>query len=222
MNGERENGIPPREGATTSASGQTTRERSNRLGEILRFNERFVREKAFASFVTDRFPDKKLVILTCMDTRLVELLTKAMNLKNGDAKIIRNAGAIVTQPFGNVMRSIIVALYELGADEVMVVGHHDCGMTALDSGRILEKMLSRGIRPEVLETLKNSGIDLGRWLTGFDSVREGVERSVSIIRNHPLLPADTPVHGLIMDPVTGKLDLVTDGYEYLKTVKARA
>ena len=65
-------------------------------------------------------------------------------------------------------------------------------------------------------------IDLGRWLTGFDSVREGVERSVSIIRNHPLLPADTPVHGLIMDPVTGKLDLVTDGYEYLKTVKARA
>ena len=63
-----------------------------------------------------RYPDKKMVILSCMDTRLIELLPKAMNLKNGDAKIVKNAGAIVTQPFGNVMRSILVALYKLKAE----------------------------------------------------------------------------------------------------------
>lgn len=195
-------------------------ERTDKLSEILQFNEKFVQQKKFESYVTTRFPDKKLVILTCMDTRLVELLTKAMNLKNGDAKIIRNAGAIVTQPFGNIMRSIIVALYELGADEVMVIGHHDCGMTALNSERILEKMKSRGIRQDIVDTLRHSGIDLGRWLTGFDSVREGVERSVSIIRNHPLLPEGTPVHGLIIDPLTGKLEVVTEGYAYLQSVRA--
>lgn len=195
-------------------------ERTDKLSEILQFNEKFVQQKKFESYVTTRFPDKKLVILTCMDTRLVELLTKAMNLKNGDAKIIRNAGAIVTQPFGNIMRSIIVALYELGADEVMVIGHHDCGMTALNSERILEKMKSRGIRQDIVDTLRHSGIDLGRWLTGFDSVREGVERSVSIIRNHPLLPEGTPVHGLIIDPLTGKLEVVTEGYAYLQSARA--
>jgi carbonic anhydrase len=188
---------------------------NTRLNEILEFNEIFVEEKQFEEFMTTRFPDKRMVILSCMDTRLVELLPKAMNLRNGDAKIIHNAGAIVTQPFGNIMRSIIVAVYALGADEVYVVGHHECGMTALNSNSIIEKMMGRGIDPEVINTLKHSGIDLSRWLTGFDSVHEGVERSVSIIRNHPLLPANMPVHGLIIDPVTGKLDLVSDGYTHL-------
>jgi carbonic anhydrase len=115
------------------------------------------------------------------------------------------------------MRSIIVAIYELNADEVMVVGHHDCGMTGLNAERILEKMRERGIRQEILTTLKHSGIHLSRWLIGFDSVREGVENSVSIIRNHPLLPPDVPVHGLIIHPETGKLDLVVNGYEQLRT-----
>ncbi len=51
----------------------------------------------------------------------------AMNLRDGDAKIVKNAGAVVSHPFGGIMRSIIVALYELGCDEVIVVGHRDCG-----------------------------------------------------------------------------------------------
>lgn len=100
-----------------------------RLEEILAFNRSFVENGEYEQYRTSRFPDKKMVILTCMDTRLVELLPKAMNLKNGDAKIIKNAGAIVTQPFGNIMRSIIVAVYKLNAREVCVVGHHECGMT---------------------------------------------------------------------------------------------
>lgn len=78
-----------------------------------------------------------MVVLTCMDTRLVELLPKAMNLHNGDAKIIKNAGAIVSHPFGSIMRSIIVAVYELDADEVFVIGHYDCGMTGLNSDSVI-------------------------------------------------------------------------------------
>jgi carbonic anhydrase len=152
--------------------------------------------------------------LSCMDTRLVELLPRAMNLRNGDAKIIKNAGAIVTQPFGNIMRSIIVAIYELNAEEVFVVGHHECGMTGLNSESIKEKMQKRGVQPEIINTLEHSGIHLSRWLIGFDNVREGVTNSVSIIQNHPLIPKNFPVHGLIIHPGTGKLDLVVDGYRH--------
>ncbi|MCY9444161.1 carbonic anhydrase, partial [Bacillus spizizenii] len=42
-------------------------------------------------YKTTKFPSKKLVIVTCMDTRLTELLPQAMGLKNGDAKIVKNA-----------------------------------------------------------------------------------------------------------------------------------
>lgn len=182
------------------------------ITDILAYNHSFVEQKQYKEFLTTKFPDKRMVILTCMDTRLVELLPKALNLRNGDAKIIKNAGAIVSHPFGSIMRSIIVAVYELDADEVLVIGHHDCGMTGLNSDNVLAKAKDRGVSSEVLETLGHSGIDLTRWLTGFDHVQEAVVKSVNIIRKHPLLPKNLPVHGFIMDPETGKLDFVEDGY----------
>ena len=101
------------------------------ISEMLENNQAFVARRDYERYRTDQFPNKKLVILTCMDTRLVELLPRAMNVANGDVKMIKNAGAIVSHAFGSVMRSILVAVYELGAEEVAVVGHHGCGMTGL-------------------------------------------------------------------------------------------
>lgn len=185
----------------------------SRLSQLLEHNSNFVDNKGYEEFVTDKFPEKRMVILTCMDTRLVELLPKALNLRNGDAKIIKNAGALVSHPFGSVMRSIIVAIYELNADEVFVIGHHDCGMTGLNSASLLEKATKRGVPDNVMNTLNHSGINLASWLTGFDRVHDSVANSVDLIKNHPLLPPDIKVHGLIIHPGTGKLDLVVDGNE---------
>src|SRR5918992_5444704 len=137
------------------------------ISEILENNETFVRRREYEQFRTDQFPNKKLVVLTCMDTRLVELLPRAMNIANGDVKMIKNAGAIVSHPFGSVMRSILVAVYELGACEVAVIGHHGCGMTGLSCARILDKARRRGVSDEVLAMLRNSGVELDRWLCGF-------------------------------------------------------
>ena len=182
------------------------------LEEILEHNARFVATEEYQSLRTDQFPNKKVVLLTCMDTRLVELLPRAMNLGQGDVKVIKNAGAIVSHPYGSVMRSILVAVYALGATEVAVVGHYECGMTGMSCGNILEIARTRGIRDAVIQSVRDAGIDLEKWLLGFDSVESGVRASVEIIRNHPLLPKPLPVHGLIIHPLTGKLDLLVDGY----------
>ncbi|HVT89443.1 MAG TPA: carbonic anhydrase [Tepidisphaeraceae bacterium] len=191
------------------------------LSEILDFNSGFVKRKEYEPFRTDGFPDKKLVVITCMDTRLVELLPRAMNIRNGDAKVIKNAGAIVTHPFGSVMRSLIVAIYELGATEVAVVGHYGCGMTNMSCDRVLQKAIVRGVSNSLLQTLQHAGIDLQSWLRGFKSPEEGVRQSVEIIRQHPLLPQDVPVHGLMIDPETGRLDLLSDGYAAIGTSPAK-
>ncbi|NIK79113.1 carbonic anhydrase [Paenibacillus castaneae] len=175
--------------------------------QLLEFNKKFVAEKQYESYLTDKFPDKKVAILTCMDTRLVELLPKALNLKNGDAKFIKNAGAILTQPFGSAMRSILVAVYELGAQEVLVIGHHGCGMTNLDTKGMISKFPERGIDPLAIETLENAGIRMEKFLRGFSSAEEGVNHSVQMIRKHPLFPKDVPVHGFVIDPVTGELEV---------------
>ncbi len=179
---------------------------------ILEHNRTFVANKDYIPYLTDQFPNMGLVVLTCMDTRLVELLPRAMGIRNGDVKLIKNAGAIVSHPFGSVMRSILVAVYELKATEVAVIGHYGCGMTGLECGRVLDKVKERGISEEVIATLRHAGIDLQKWLTGFDHVETGVRESVAIVKNHPLLPKDVAVHGMIMDPATGRLDQVIDGY----------
>ena len=152
-----------------------------------------------------------MVILTCMDARLTELLPKAMNIKNGDAKIIKDAGATVIHPFGGVMRSILVAVYEFGAEDVFVVGHHGCGMSNLDTKSLVNKMIDRGIREETLSTLRNAGINVERWLHGFESVEESIKESVKMIKEHPLFPKGVKVHGLIMCPETGKVEVVVNG-----------
>lgn len=185
----------------------------NRLDEILAFNKQFVEKKAYEHYAATKFPDKKIIVFSCMDTRLTELLPQAMNMQNGDAKFIKNAGAVITHPFGSVMRSIIVAIYELNAEEILIIGHHGCGMNSIVPERVIDKMKQRGVTDETLSLLKFSGVDLQSWLHGFDCVYDSVKESVSITRNHPLVPKNVAIHGLIIDPDTGALECVVNGYE---------
>ena len=167
------------------------------IDDIIKFNAGFVRDKKYIPYISGKFPKKKLAILSCMDTRLTTLLPAALNLGNGEAKIIKNAGAIISHPFGSVMRSLLVAVYGLGVQEIMVIGHTDCGMDKLDLSDMIEKMIRRGIPRAAISD------DLGDWLHGFDGTTESIAASVKMIRTHPLIPTDVTVRGFLMDITTG-------------------
>ena len=115
------------------------------IEEIVKYNEEFVARRGYEQYVTSKYPDKKLAILSCMDTRLTELLPAALGLKNGDAKIIKNAGGLVISPFDSAMRSLLVAIYELGVEEIMVVAHSNCGACHMNGAEMKRLMLERGI-----------------------------------------------------------------------------
>ncbi|WP_077324702.1 beta-class carbonic anhydrase [Virgibacillus siamensis] len=182
------------------------------LDEILEYNEKFVEGKEYEKFEAGKLPKKKLLILSCMDTRLVELLPKSMNLENGDAKVLKNPGAVVSNPYDSIMRGILVGVYALQCDEMIIVGHKDCGMSSVNTTDLVETMKSRGINPENFDTVKDAGVDVHQFLAGFDNVEESVTHSVKTVKDHPLMPGDVPVHGLVIDPKTGKLDTVVNGY----------
>ena len=69
------------------------------IDQIIEYNKTFLAQKGYEKYLTDKYPDKKLAVLSCMDTRLTELLPAALGLKNGDAKIIKNAGGLVISAF---------------------------------------------------------------------------------------------------------------------------
>jgi carbonic anhydrase len=179
------------------------------LEEMLAFNRKFVAEKGYEAYETDSIPNKRMVIFTCMESRLIELLHRALNLQNGDVKMVKNAGAIIRKPFDSVMKSILVAVYKLQAEEITVIGHHDCGMSQVDINALTEEMSKRGIPDETLNALTHAGIDFEEEFHGFETVEKSVQQSVQIIRKHPLLPSGVKVHGLVIDPGTGKVDVVT-------------
>lgn len=179
------------------------------LQEMLDYNREFVEGKKYEPYKTDSIPNKKMVVFTCMESRLVELLQRALNIENGDVKMVKNAGAIIRKPFDSIVKSILVAVYNLQADEVAVIGHHDCGMSKMDVPALEKSMVERGIPQETIDALQHSGIDFDDEFHGFDTVEASVEQSVSILRNHPLLPKNVKVHGLVIHPETGKVDVVT-------------
>ncbi|MCR5455442.1 MAG: carbonic anhydrase [Bacteroidales bacterium] len=178
------------------------------IDSIIEYNRNFVASKGYEKFVTTKYPDKKLAVLSCMDTRLTELLPAALGLRNGDAKIIKNAGGLVIAPFDSAMRSLLVAVYELGVTEIMIVAHSNCGACHMSFKEFEEHMVQRGIKPETFDSISRCGIDLDHWLEGFHDTDESVRRTVDTVRNHPLMAKDVAVRGFIIDSVTGQLEEV--------------
>ena len=175
------------------------------IEEMLEFNRNFVESGEYEKYQTSKYPDKKIAIVTCMDTRLVTLLPAALGIKNGDIKLIKNAGGVITNPFDSTIRSLIVAIYELGVNEIMIIGHTGCGVQGMDSSEMLDLMRKRGIDEEHISLMRHCGIDLDSWLHGFDDTEAAILETVDLVRNHPLIPKDINVRRYIMDSVTGGL-----------------
>ncbi len=80
-----------------------------------------------------------LAVLMCMDSRIDPLAM--LGLGPGDAKIMRNAGARVTD---DVLATLIVARYLLGVERLMVVAHTNCRMTAASDDELRAAIAAAG------------------------------------------------------------------------------
>lgn len=181
---------------------------STMIDEILQYNKGFVAEEKWREYVADKYPQRKLAVLSCMDTRLTKLLPAALGFKNGDVTLIKNAGGVVSHPYGSGVRSLLVSIFELGVTEVMVIGHTDCGVQHIDVNEMIAQMAQRGIPHETIDILKYSGVDFDKWLGGFDTVEQSVADTVNMLRQHPLIPKDVMIRGFVMNVVTGELKCI--------------
>lgn len=178
---------------------------NEQMKKILEYNRVFVENELYSKYATSKYPDRKIAILSCMDTRMTELLPAALGLKNGDVKMIKNAGAQISHPYGSVIFSLLVAIYELGVDTVLVIGHDDCGGRILDGAKIVEKMKAKGITQEALDEAERNHRNPVEWLTGFGDVCHAVEKTMEIIKTHPLIHHGVEVYGFVMNPDTGEM-----------------
>jgi carbonic anhydrase len=127
-----------------------------------------------------------------MDSRIDPL--RMLGLEQGDAKILRNAGARVTS---DVLRTLVLATHLLGVERVMIVAHTDCRMT---------KVTEDEIYATISET---SGLDTRSLDFGVISDQPAVlTRDVQRVRSSPYLPAGLPVVGCVYDLDSGLLEVL--------------
>ena len=135
---------------------------------------------------------KGLAIITCMDSRIAPLAIVGM--KPGDAKILRNAGARVTE---DVLRTLVLATHLLGVNRVLVMPHTDCKMAT-------------GSEPEIHQAIfEASGVDTRSMeIRTVTDQRAALELDITRLKTYPLLPKDLNVAGGFYDVSTGHLDLI--------------
>jgi carbonic anhydrase len=129
-----------------------------------------------------------LAVLTCMDSRIEPLAM--LGLRPGDAKILRNAGARVTD---DVLRTLVLATYLLGVERAMIVAHTKCRMAAGDEENVHDAVRAAG------------GPDTRSLAFLVTSDQEATLRAdVQRVRSWPYL-ADLQVGGFLYDVDTGRL-----------------
>ncbi|WP_229772497.1 carbonic anhydrase [Desulfovibrio porci] len=153
------------------------------LQDILVHNQRVsekegpVRHLAAASL--EKTPRKRCAIFTCMDARLVEMVEPALGIRRGDAVVLRNAGNIIGTPQGTMIISLLVAIFMQDIEEIVVVGHEDCGFTHASSAVLLERVRRRGISEEAVEAMRGP---LETYLDPHTDPEQNVRDVVELLR----------------------------------------
>lgn len=178
---------------------------------IIDANHRAVAGDATAGLHPDDFADSlPVVALTCIDPRLNAYFPNALALPSERFIWLRNAGNIITGPMSSTMRSLALACAVKGGREIAVIGHTDC-------------QVCKTTIMELVDRLKALGVDRGRlpeniaeFFGAFGSERQNVIKACDFIRNSPIIGPKIPVHGLLLDLSTGRLEWVVNGYDALQ------
>jgi carbonic anhydrase len=162
----------------------------NAYDDVLAANATYARDFGLAGL--EARAARGLAVVTCMDSR-IEPLTM-LGLRPGDAKILRNAGARITD---DVVRTLVLARYLLGVERVMVVAHTKCRMAGGTEQDVHDAIEAAG-GPDVSEL---------SFLVARDQLA-ALREDVSRAQTSPYLK-DTVIGGFLYDVDTGRLTRIS-------------
>jgi carbonic anhydrase len=156
-----------------------------------------------------------LIALTCIDPRLNAILPGAMGLPAEQFIWLRNAGNVITSSTSSTVRSLALACAVKGGHEIAIIGHTDCGVRKTGVAELTDRFHELGVPREKLPH------DLVEFFGVFASERQNVMRGVDFVRRSPIIGPAIPVHGLLIDVHSAKLEWVVNGYDALDCVRTQ-
>lgn len=152
-----------------------------------------------------------LTALTCIDARLNPLFPGVLGLPKEQFIWLRNAGNIITGPVSSTMRSLALACAVKGAREIAIIGHTDCMVCKTSAMNLMDAFKALGVERGSLPE------NLTEFFGLFASEQQNVMKGVDFVRHSPLIGPKIPVHGLMVEVASGKLEWVVNGYQALET-----
>src|SRR5258708_18827554 len=178
------------------------------LEAIVEAKRRAVAAGAKASLNLAEFADAlPVVALTCIDPRLNRLIPEMLGVPQEQFIWLRNAGNIITGPQSSTMRSLSLACAVKGGKEIAIIGHSDCQVGKTTTMQLLERIRAIGVERHMLTE------NLNEFFGMFGSDRQNVIKGPDIARQSPPIGPKIPIHGLLVDVESGKLDWLVNGYE---------
>jgi carbonic anhydrase len=166
---------------------QTLSKQKSVFDEMVSHNATYAETFALSHLQTP--PARKLVIVTCMDSRMD--LEQLLGLEVGDAHMIRNAGGLATD---DVIRSLLLSTHLLGTQSIAVIQHTECGLLSITDEQFRIRLSAQ------------TGRDASHLeFHSFTDLDRNVEAQVNRILHHPFLPEDIEVRGYVYDVKSGKL-----------------
>jgi carbonic anhydrase len=182
---------------------------------IIEANHRAVAGDQSAGVRPADFADElPLIALTCVDPRLNAFFPNVLALPGEEFIWLRNAGNIITGPLSSTMRSLALACAVKGGREIAIIGHSDCQVCKTSTMKLTDAFRALGVERAGLPE------NLTEFFGLFASERQNVIKAAEFVRHSPLIGPKIPVHGLMVDIGTGKLEWVVNGYQTLDTVVA--
>ena len=183
---------------------------------IIDANHRAVAGDANAGVHPDDFPDElPVVALTCIDARLNKLFPAVLGVPEEKFIWLRNSGNIIFDPMSSMTRTLAMACAIKGGREIAIIGHTDCLVCRTTTMDLLDKLKALGVERSRLPE------DINEFFGMFGSERQNVIKACDIIRQSPLIGPKMPVHGLLVETGTGRLEWIVNGYQTLETAASR-
>ncbi|MBN2157540.1 MAG: hypothetical protein JW776_15950 [Candidatus Lokiarchaeota archaeon] len=143
---------------------------------LLSRNEIWMKIKDGSDTVNDSM---RTIILSCVDSRVQ--VERIFNVKPGELLVLKNAGNMITE---DILRSVLIAIYELSAKFLIVLGHTRCGMSILGDKNKIEHLMTKLGKNTLDKIEKQTGQDPLKWFGFFPQGQwcENVKTQVNYIR----------------------------------------
>lgn len=148
-----------------------------------------------------------LAALTCIDARLNSFFPAILGIPKEDFIWLRNAGNIIFDSTSSMTRTLALACAIKGAREIAIIGHTDCRVRQTSAADLAGLLHTLGV-----DSTKLPG-NLAEFFGLFTSEAENVIRGARVVRSSPLIGSAIPVHGLLVDIETGRLEWLVNGYD---------